>query len=81
MQLYDSSLNLIEENDDGNGMFSRIDRLCNAHPLPAGDYYVKVIDYGNDDTIDQYFIAYTAATCSATPTPQNERLFLPLIRK
>jgi predicted component of type VI protein secretion system len=81
MGLYGRNLNLIEENDDNNGMFSRIDRTCGSDPLPADYYYVKVADYGNDDAIDQYFITYTATACSSTPAQQNDKLFLPLIRR
>ena len=38
MWLYDSELNELEQNDDdGSGLFSRIDRLCGVDALPAGE--------------------------------------------
>jgi fibronectin type 3 domain-containing protein len=59
MWLYDSSLDLLEYNDDGEGvLFSRIDRLCNLDSLPPGTYYVRVDEYGGDQEIQAYDIAF-----------------------
>jgi len=58
MWLYgpDSSSNQIAYNDDGgSGYFSRISRTA----LAAGTYYVKVDEYGNNNTIDSYTISVT----------------------
>jgi hypothetical protein len=65
MWLYNSNLNLIEDNDDGNGLFSKIDRVCGTDPLSAGTYYVKIDEYGNNDPIDRYDIALTTSPCAA----------------
>lgn len=60
MWLYDSGLSLLEYNDDGGtSLFSAIDRLCGVDALPAGTYYVKVDEYGSDDEIASYDLAYT----------------------
>ena len=45
---------LDSDDDSGTGAFSRIDRV-----LAAGTYFVKVDEYGNDDTIDLYTLAVT----------------------
>ena len=63
--LYDSGLSELEYNDDGgSGLFSRIDRVCGADALPAGIYYVRIDEFGNDDEIASYDITFTVAqTC------------------
>jgi hypothetical protein len=68
MWLYDASLAQIELDDDsGSGLFSLIDRPCGDDPLPAGTYYVRVDEYGDDDPIDDYDLAYTRiASCSGS---------------
>ncbi len=77
MWLYDSGLNLVEDDDDdGSGLFSRIDRQCGVDALPAGTYYVKVEDYGNNDEIASYTIALTVQACG----PLN-RVYLPVVKK
>ena len=64
MWLYDSNLNQIEfDDDDGNGVFSFIDRSCGVDSLPAGTYYVKVDEYENDDEIDSYSIQLNVSQC------------------
>jgi hypothetical protein len=78
MWLYDSELTLIEENDDSNGLFAAIDRACGVEALPAGDYYVKVAEYGSDATLDEYVISYTRNACTAGV---YRFVFLPLIEK
>lgn len=68
MWLYDSSLTQIEYNDDGGtNTFSRIDRVCGVDALPAGTYYVKVDEYGNNDEICSYDITLTVTTCGGAP--------------
>jgi len=77
--LYDSRLNEIEFNDDGgSGFFSRIDRLCGIDPLPAGTYYVKVDEFGNDNEIASYVIALTTSACPEAASYLN---WLPFIRR
>jgi Leucine-rich repeat (LRR) protein len=64
MWLYNNSLSEIEYDDnDGTGNFSMIDRICGTDQLPAGTYYVKVEDYGNNDTINSYTLSFEATAC------------------
>ena len=52
MWLYDSSLKLIEYDDDGGvGYWSKITRK-----LSPGTYYVKIDEYGNNNEIDAYYV-------------------------
>ncbi len=61
--LYDSNLVEIEyDDDDGTEYFSHIVRSC----LPAGLYYLKVDEYGNDDTIPAYSLTLTTGSSCAT---------------
>jgi cell division septation protein DedD len=78
MWLYDSALNLVEENDDSDGLFAAIDRTCGFEALPAGDYYVKIAEYSGDATIEQYVISYTSNACAAV---DYRYIFLPLIER
>ncbi|MBT3879253.1 MAG: hypothetical protein HOF76_09415, partial [Candidatus Scalindua sp.] len=73
MWLYDSSINQIEYNDDGGaGYFSKIDRICDTDELPAGTYYVKIDEYGDNNPITSYSISLTVTTCqSITVTSPN----------
>ncbi|MGA0332512.1 MAG: matrixin family metalloprotease [Kiritimatiellia bacterium] len=86
MWLYDASLNLIEFSDDsGSGLFSRIDRGPNeGNTLKAGRYFVRIDEYGNNNTIPEYnldlSITYTTlgdsfepnnTSNAATPLPLN----------
>jgi C1A family cysteine protease len=65
MWLYDSTLNQIEyDDDDGDGLFSRIDRECSVDALPPGTYYAKVDEFGDDDSISSYDLSFDATTCS-----------------
>ena len=51
LTLYDSSLNFVAEDDDGGeGLFSRLE----MSELPTGTYYIRIRDWGNDDTIGAY---------------------------
>lgn len=69
MWLYDSSLSEIEFNDDGgSGLFSRIDRTCGSDALPPGTYYVKIDEFGNNNTIDAYTVSMSSTPC-ADPQP------------
>jgi hypothetical protein len=77
MWLYNSSLTQLEYSDDyGAGYFSRIDRLCDVDALPAGTYYVKVDEYGNDEEIPSYDIAFTVVRGC-----WNHAIYLPAILK
>ena len=73
MRLYNSSLSQIEyDDDDGSGNFSRIDRVCETDALPAGTYYVKVDEYGNNNEIQSYSLRFTRSTCPPpVPTPYS----------
>ncbi|MFC2055408.1 M6 family metalloprotease domain-containing protein [Chloroflexota bacterium] len=65
MWLYDSGLTELEyDDDDGSGTFSRIDRVCNVDALPAGTYYVKIDEYGDNNVIPSYDISLAVVqTC------------------
>ncbi len=64
MWLYDAGLSLIEyDDDDGAGYFSWIDRTCAEDPLPAGTYYVKIDEYGNNNEIPNYTMTLTTSPC------------------
>lgn len=69
--LYDSSLSQVEfDDDDGPGLFSSIDRTCASDPLPAGTYYVKVDEFGDNDPIDAYTLSYDLVeTCGGGGCP------------
>jgi V8-like Glu-specific endopeptidase len=68
MWLYDSGLNPIElDDDDGAGLFSRIDRLCGIDPLPPGTYFVQVDEFGDDNVIDAYDLSLTTSACGGLP--------------
>lgn len=55
LELYDSSLRKIAEDDDsGSGYFSRINVT-----LDPGMYYIKVYEYGNNDPIQEYYLSLT----------------------
>ncbi|MEI6972434.1 MAG: matrixin family metalloprotease, partial [bacterium] len=57
--LYNSSQTELEfDDDDGEGLFSRIERsVANANTLAAGTYYIKVDEYGNDNAIASYNVS------------------------
>jgi Leucine-rich repeat (LRR) protein len=64
MWLYNNSLQEIEyDDDDGTGAFSKIDRNCGTDELPAGTYYVKVDEFNDDNTIDNYTLSFDATAC------------------
>jgi len=65
MWLYDSNLTLIEYNDDFMSLFSKIDRLCGNDALPAGRYYVKIDEYGDDNSIENYDLLLSVSDCPA----------------
>jgi C1A family cysteine protease len=70
MWLYDGDLDELEYNDDGQGLFSRIDRECATDPLLTGRYYLKIDENGNNDVIPTYDLSYTVVeTC--TPAEIN----------
>lgn len=72
MWLYDGSVMQLEFDDDsGTNLFSFIDRTCGVDPLPAGTYYVKVDDFGDDDTIPDYTLSYTRIESCAGTCPND----------
>jgi hypothetical protein len=78
MWLYDSNLNELEYNDDGgSNSFSRIDRLCGVDALPAGEYYVKIDESGNNNELPSYDITFTVVqTCG-----DGFFIYLPAVQK
>jgi len=80
MWLYDSGLSQVDFDDDGgSGLFSKIDRVCGVDALPAGTYYVKVDEYGGDDTISSYNLGFTiteacAGSCQSDLVLSNTNL-------
>jgi V8-like Glu-specific endopeptidase len=72
MWLYDGSMTLIEfDDDDGYQYFSHIDRTCSN---PPGKYYVKIDEYGNNDTIAEYtFSWYSQESCTPIFFPAAAR--------
>ena len=54
------------DDNDGAENFSCIERECDVNALPAGTYYAKVDDYGNNDVIDLYTLTFTATPCRQT---------------
>ena len=77
MWLYDNQLNLIEfDNNDGPGLFSRIDRLCGTDPLPAGRYYVRIDENGDNQVIPSYTLSVTATRCCTADPFEPDNNFL-----
>jgi hypothetical protein len=65
----DLTVSIDYDDDDGVGYFSRID-TC----LPAGTYYVKIDEYGNNDKISDYTLSLTTGlgtvgTCEGVYVP------------
>jgi hypothetical protein len=71
MWLYDSGLTELDYNDDGGiGLFSYIDRECGLDALPAGTYYVKVDEYGDNNEIATYDLAFDVLeSCAGVAEP------------
>jgi PKD repeat protein/murein DD-endopeptidase MepM/ murein hydrolase activator NlpD len=66
--LYDSNLTQIEYDDDGGtDRYSLIDRVCGVDELPAGTYYIKVDEYGNNDEIPSYDLSFDITQLCALP--------------
>lgn len=82
IRLYDSTLNLIEENDDSiDEDLSRIKRLCGMGALPGGMYYIEVSKYADNSVINSYMITYSSTSCPAINPVQESSLYLPLISR
>jgi hypothetical protein len=65
--LYDEAQRLLAfDNDGGMNRFSRIERLC-GDPLPAGRYFVRVGEMGDDETLDSYDLALSVTPCESPP--------------
>jgi len=73
----DNSATFIEEDDDdGNGSFSKIVRSgANANQLSPGTYYVKVTEFGRDDPIASYMISVIAPPVDTTPPQPNPSIW------
>ena len=75
MWLYDNVISQLSFNDDINlqdgNLYSRIDYSCDTTPLSAGTYFVKVDEYGNDDTIDAYTLSLNVTPCVDIYEPDN----------
>jgi hypothetical protein len=69
MWLFDFGLGQLDFDDDGGtGLFSFIDRTCAADPLPAGTYFVKVDELGDDDELPAYNLSYSIVeACGGCP--------------
>ena len=65
LYLYDSTgTNQIGYDDDNiTDAYSTIERPCASNPLPAGTYYAKVDEYGNNDLIGEYQLDLSVTTC------------------
>jgi hypothetical protein len=60
MWLYNSSLQLVRYSDDeGAGAYSSIN-TCDVVNLPAGNYFVKIGEFGNDAEISSYKLSVFA---------------------
>jgi hypothetical protein len=77
LSLFNVGLGLIESNDNwGSNNFSYLDRLCNVDPLPAGDYYVKVEENGNNREIPIYHLRLITWGCKIyAPAVMREPIF------
>lgn len=63
--LYDGNLTELEyDDDDGAGLFSRIDRLCDTDPLSSGTYYIKIGEFGNNEEIASYTVSLATSSCT-----------------
>jgi hypothetical protein len=75
MTLFDSGLSQVEfDDDDGAFLFSSIDRVCGVDPLPAGTYFVHVDEFGDNDEIAEYQLAYNRVGTCAVSCPTNVTL-------
>jgi hypothetical protein len=54
------------DDDSGPGFFSTITRQCGVSELSAGTYVVKVDEFGNNGTIDNYSTELTTSSCIDT---------------
>ncbi len=77
LSLYNAGLGLIESNDNwGSDSYSYVDRACNVDPLPAGTYYVKVEEAGNDREIPIYHLRLVTWGCAYyVPVVVKEPIF------
>jgi M6 family metalloprotease-like protein len=68
--LYDSNQNELRYDDDSgwDHSYSSILLKCDVDPLPPGDYYAKVAEFGNDDEIPSYDIFLVTAPCQSPAT-------------
>lgn len=76
MWLYDSSLNLLDFNDDyqDGRYFSHLMQSCDQTPLPAGTYYVKIQSYAQNSIISQYRMRLETQPCNNNTTGRPSRV-------
>ncbi|MEM6773323.1 MAG: S8 family serine peptidase [Pseudomonadota bacterium] len=66
--LYNSGLAQLDFDDDsGSSLFSRIQRRCGIDSLPAGDYFLQVDEFGDNNEIPEYFISLGVTPCASEP--------------
>jgi M6 family metalloprotease-like protein len=64
MWLYDSNHNELKYSDnEGWDSYSYINLKCGVDALPAGEYYAKVSEFGNDNEIPSYEIYLSTKAC------------------
>lgn len=63
--LLNSALGQVEYNDNisTTNLYSRIDRICGIDALPAGTYYAKVDENGNNSEILSYNLSLRISPC------------------
>jgi hypothetical protein len=72
MWLYNSSLAQLKySNDEGAGSYSSISTTCGVDALPAGTYYVKIGEQGNNNEIASYLISLQTVGCPPAPIFQD----------
>lgn len=71
--LYDSNMNELQFDDNsGSGNYSSISVTCGESALPAGTYYVKVDENGQNNLISEYGLTFTVTqSCSSIPLPPS----------
>jgi len=70
LRLLDGLGVMITEDFDGTPGLSRIERTCGAGTtLPAGDYIIEVLEFGQDDIIPAYDLHLTVTPCCADGFP------------
>ena len=77
LSLYNSALELVESNDDGDtDLFSYIDRRCGVDALPAGTYYIMVRAYASSQQISAYTMHYNRIQTCVSQNVAGKQTFL-----